>query len=184
MKEYRQLIIDCVGTIPIHFFEEGNSYSLSCIMAMLPVSLRFPLQNIHIQQEDLVRRETESHITLACGLHTNDPSVLRKVILNHAPLHATLGSFNFFPPSETNPLDVLIVEVFSPDMKKFNMTLRNFPHTNGFNYHPHVTIAYMQPGTAEKYIHGYNPLRGLKLSFDSLTFSNHEKHKTVLSLKG
>ena len=49
--------------------------------------------------------------------------------------------------------DVLKFDIISPDLKKLNKALvEKFPYKNDYpDYTPHMTIAYLKPGTGEKY---------------------------------
>jgi 2'-5' RNA ligase len=134
--------------------EEKPKYDYGCVMSYF----EFPeMQDLHnkIEKEDLLEEdkslETEPHVTLLYGLHSDeieDDEVMKSVnkdeIKNLKLIN--LSAFN------NKDADVLKFDVEGDGLYSNNQNLTKFPHTNEYDYHPHATVAYLKPGTAEKYI--------------------------------
>ena len=95
--------------------------------------------------------EKESHITLLYGLHENvtceDVKPYLLPLMEYKAMLYNVSSFS------NEKFDVLKSDIKSSAMKKTNKLLRdNLPHDDLHDeYHPHMTIAYLKPGTAKKY---------------------------------
>jgi hypothetical protein len=48
----------------------------------------------------------------------------------------------------------------------------------------HCTVAYLKPGTAEKYLEMDNPLEGTEILIDEIVFSNQDGETTIIKLEG
>jgi 2'-5' RNA ligase len=80
--------------------------------------------------------------------------------------------------------DVLKFDVDSEDMHKMNAKFKKFPHTNNFpDYHPHVTIAYLKPKTADKYIKKMKGMEDMPIKLDKLVYSKPDGDKKTYELK-
>ncbi len=127
-------------------------------------------------------RETEPHITVLYGLHTEDPAEVAAVLENAGPIEATIGKVSIFKGKDA---DVVKLEVTSPDLAKMNAKLsKALDFTNKFpEYTPHVTIAYVKPGEGKKYVGKSVPgLTGETIPFDRVTFSDTNETKTPIAL--
>lgn len=80
--------------------------------------------------------------------------------------------------------DVLKINVYSPDLDHDNAVLKQLPNTNNFPvYNPHVTVAYLKPGTGEKYLHLSNPMQGREVTMGGFVFSDPDKKYSYLPLR-
>jgi 2'-5' RNA ligase len=129
-------------------------------------------------------REATPHITIKYGLHTNDAEDVAKVLTGQKPVQVYFGKTSIFAGSETGAnYDVLKVEVFSPELQALNQLLsERLDHTTSHPvYKPHVTIAFLKPGQAEKYIDsGF--LDDEEFAFNSVIFSSSEGKRTSIYL--
>lgn len=123
--------------------------------------------------------ETEPHITALYGLTSDSQGPVVTVCREFGPIRATLGKIEAF----SNPdYDVLKITVDSSELVKVNEALKKLPHENDFpTYRPHLTLAYLKPGTAEKYV-GSDIFSGTALIFDSLVFSDSQKNRRTIQL--
>lgn len=138
--------------------KKGDSYEYGCAM----LYFKFPdINKIHdaINPKDVYEEEgdrtfgfeNEPHTTLLFGLH---PEVTAEQIME------TVDSFTFGPCTihnaslfENEKYDVLKFDVSGPNLHECNRALKQYPYTNSFpDYHPHLTIAYLQPGTGKRYV--------------------------------
>lgn len=95
--------------------------------------------------------EKESHVTLAPCLDSDvDINKLKELLLPLKEYKCILNNISIF---ENDNYDVLKADVKCPNMHKtYNKIKENFElHSAYKKYHPHMTIAYMQKGMADKY---------------------------------
>lgn len=93
----------------------------------------------------------ESHVTLAPCLDSDvDINKLKELLLPLKEYKCILNNISIF---ENDNYDVLKADVKCPNMHKtYNKIKENFElHSAYKEYHPHMTIAYMQKGMADKY---------------------------------
>lgn len=135
---------------------EKPTYDFGCVM----VYFDFPkMANLHskIDREDLFEDgekslETEPHVTLLYGLHSDeieDKDVM-KAVDKSIIKDLKLCNISAFKNEER---DVLKFDVKGEGLSENNENLKKFPFTSDYpEYHPHATVAYLKPGTSEKYI--------------------------------
>lgn len=95
--------------------------------------------------------EKESHVTLAPCLDSDaDLAKLKELLLPLKEYKCILNNISIF---ENDDYDVLKADVKCPNMHKtYNKIKENFElHSTYREYHPHMTIAYMQKGVSDKY---------------------------------
>jgi hypothetical protein len=176
-----------------------EGYDYSCVMVDIPepqagkvkeFSAKIPDKDMPeesaIQSDGAKKgggRETEIHVTALFGLHTNSADEVRKLLENEPPIKVKLGKTGMFPASEKRASDVLWVGVTSPDLHRINKKLRdNLEFTSNFtDYKPHLTVAYLKPGAAEKYT-GKTVVDG-EFVINELVFSSKSGKHTIIKLK-
>jgi 2'-5' RNA ligase len=166
----------------------GQTYDFGCVM----LYFNFPeIKKIHeiIDPEDIFHEdgdrsfglEDEPHTTLLYGLHDGVSSEDVEGVLEH---------FNFGTCSIENAslfdnpqYDVLKFDVSGPSLHEANKELAEFPHTNNFpDYHPHLTIGYLKPGTGKKYT---EKLKGVSYNLkpEYVVYSKPNGDKDKLKIK-
>lgn len=127
-------------------------------------------------------REYEPHVTVLYGLSNElTAEQLKNALKDVPPIEIALGKTSIF---ENEKYDVLKVDIVSDQLHKVNKLLQDKFDTPGQtfkDYKPHATIAYMKKGEASKYA-GDTSLEGIKLTFDSLTFSTNKGEKIKIEL--
>lgn len=135
----------------------GNTYKYGCAM----IYFDFPeMEKLHsmIDPNDIFEDdedktyglEDEPHCTLLYGLH-------KEVTLDE--VNEIINRFEFGPCEihnaslfENEKYDVLKFDVKNENLNKCNEKLCELPYTTDFpDYHPHMTVAYLKPGTGKKY---------------------------------
>jgi hypothetical protein len=136
-------------------------------------------------------RESEPHITVRYGLHTDDPRPVVDVLKDCAPIRYTLGAVSIFVVDDNDSqrggdqYDVVKVDVESPGLVELNRRLGILPCTDTHpTYHPHVTIAYVKPGLGRKYAGSADFSKQLSAKASEVVFSNREGAKTFIPLAG
>lgn len=125
-------------------------------------------------------KENEPHVTLLYGLH-HDKEVLNEVknILSTFTFNTLIS--NNIGLFENEEFDVLKLEVEDRNLRSINKELKQLDHTSKFiKYNPHLTIAYLKPGSGEKYLrlfkeYGFN-IFYLKPSH--VVYSHPDKNKS------
>ena len=162
---------------------EGRTYSYGCVMLYLPESANEFLKKIQegidkddIQTDDGLGLETESHLTLLYGLHSDiEDSDIEKTVKDFSNPEITLNKLSSFNNPE---YDVLKFEVTNKELNKMNEILKEFPHTSSFpDYQAHVTVAYLKPGTAKKYIKTLPENESLTIRPDKIVYSKADGEK-------
>lgn len=173
-------------SLPIEYTEDcvKELHTYATTQVVLPAAEAQKLPGIEIAPEDLTDKgyEKVAHITVKYGLHEDNVAKVRRVIEDEPPARVRFGRTDYF--SAPN-YDVLYVSVDSPDLARLNQLLtNNLANTTTHNtYTPHVTLAYLKSGTAEKYLQA-NPLEGLQMVFDTIEFRDRVGSLTNIELLG
>lgn len=171
--------------------------------ASTQINLPKPLANAvlevgkRIAKSDLAEKglETEPHVTVKYGIHSDNPVSVRGIVSGEVPMEGRLGRLGVF---ETPEADVLYAEVQSrgDGLARLNRKLTaGVENTETYpEYKPHVTIAYLKKGAGKKYLLEVDadgvatgkpwPLQGAQFSSDSVVFSPSSGKPTRIKLKG
>lgn len=109
------------------------------------------------KEDDSYGLEKNPHVTLLYGLHSDDIDDNEVMDSINTDNFTDLILYNISAFKNDN-FDVLKFDIRYPTrggsfLTKANNILKEFPHTSSFpDYHPHSTVAYLKPGTSEKYI--------------------------------
>lgn len=127
--------------------------------------------------------ETEPHVTLKYGLHSDDPAEVVAALAGEPRISLSLGECTLFEANEARPYDVLKIDVDSPDMVRlFEKIKASVPNTEKWpEYHPHATIAYLKPGMGKKYI-GASAVTGQAVKVSDVVFSARDGKRSVIPL--
>lgn len=175
--------------------KEGQSlYSKSSTQVTLAPEDAAPIQQFvkSIPEADIytdpkdptVGRETESHITALYGITNNNVAAVQKALRGVGPITVTLGETSLFKNAD-KPYDVLKVEIDSPQLKAVNKLLKKgTKNSSDFpNYTPHLTLAYIKKGQADKYA-GSDMFAGKEITFNSLQFKGKDGQTVDVPLTG
>lgn len=137
--------------------KKTDTYEYGCAM----LYFNFPeIKKVHavIDPKDLYEEqddrtfgiEDEPHTTLLYGLHSEvTPQTIRNVLDNFTFGKCIIGNASLF---KNEKYDVLKFDVAGPNLHSANRLLAKYPHTTSYpDYHPHLTVAYLQPGKGERY---------------------------------
>jgi 2'-5' RNA ligase len=173
----------------------GSEYDYSSTQFNLPKELsekiiRWAVENI--PEENIVYDsvdpgtkgiQLESHVTLKYGLLTDNFEEVQKALEGEKAPHIKFGKTHFFEP-EGKDYDVVIIVVESEDLQNLNKKLCDavkHEDTQGSEYHPHVTVAYVKKGLGKNY-DGKDIITGEEIDLDVLVFSPKEGEKRELEL--
>jgi len=95
-------------------------------------------------------KETEPHVTLLYGLHSNvKPQIVQQILDNIHFGDIQLQNVSVFQ----NPdYDVLKMDAIGNGLDKANSILKKLPNSNEYDeYNAHMTIAYLQKGKWQQY---------------------------------
>jgi HK97 family phage portal protein len=130
-------------------------------------------------------RESEPHITVKYGLHTQDFSEVTAALEAEAPVEVEFGDTSVF---RADGYAVIIVTVESDGLRRLNARLsQSLEHTDTHpEYVPHVTVAYVK---ADKYqealaLRAQDFMTGSEATFDRITFSNQNGARSTINLMG
>jgi 2'-5' RNA ligase len=127
-------------------------------------------------------REDESHITVIYGLDSKDFEAVKVSLKDVKQFSVTLNKTSLFWNDKR--YDVLKIDINSPALQKLHFKLREeFKVKKSFpEYCPHMTLAYLKKGYAEKYID--EDYSDISFVVDTLVFSDNENKKTSIKLNG
>jgi len=96
--------------------------------------------------------EFEPHVTILYGIHNNVTiSDLQRYLIPPHEVEVTMTNISVF---ENNEFDVVKFDIESPELVTINRELRDeIDYTETYpDYHPHMTLCYVKPGTGKKYV--------------------------------
>jgi hypothetical protein len=94
--------------------------------------------------------EDKPHVTILYGFHeTIRPKHIEKTVKPLRPIPMKVVDLSYF---ESEDYDVLKFDIEGNYLRSLNEAYAKFPHTTDYpEYHPHMTVAYLKKGTANKY---------------------------------
>lgn len=145
-----------------------GTYKYGCVMGYLPSNTAHAIVNFNktlIPDEVLYfdptgketfGRELEPHITIKFGLtKTYTKEEMQQLLSGIDPFYIKIQKIDLFQ----NPLfDVVKFNVEGdPELYKFRDVLDKLPNADEHKeYHPHMTLAYVQPGQGPRYVRKSN----------------------------
>ncbi len=166
-----------------YLYEGTGPKEYSVLMAPLPkFAIKYvkPLWDL-ISKADLLDDgiETEPHITIKYGLHTDSYHPVKSLLHGERPFNVTLGKTSIFKNEE---FDVVKLSVYGNELFKLNALVSELPHTDTYpDYKPHLTIAYVKSGCGDKYA-GIDDVDGMVVTFSELVFSDKFRNTTFIDL--
>lgn len=159
---------------------DGN-YTYGCIMACVDKEIQRPglnMANIYYGEDNDKGIEDEQHVTLLFGIHSdvNYDDVIMFLQNIKMPLLQLTGISTFNNPE----FDVVKYDVKCPEFHLYNKLIQlQFPFTSNFpDYVPHMTIAYMNPGTGNQYKKQFK--ENIVLPVSKWIYSESNKKKTAI----
>ena len=173
------------GVVPEKLSDNNIRNKYGCLMTQLDIPLWKDIVGMidpeDVYNEDDLGIEENPHVTILFGLHTDtvDPKemVSKMGEINKIPMKIVgLSSFE-----DTNrPYDVVKFDVESDELRNLNQKVKEYPHTNEFDYNPHLTVAYVKKGTGIKYHGDLN--KHAEVIGDRLVYSHPSGKKDVWEL--
>jgi 2'-5' RNA ligase len=194
LMESSSPVKESVGVSPLAF--PGGNFAMRELAAALNTSsvmakLKPPLADVirdlvlNLPSADVLRPELEPHVTIAASLLTDDVDSVVSFVRDEGPFLVTIGELSVFPADGDRQSDVLKLDVSSDVLNSLHLRLKTairnlqtYP-----TYKPHITLAYMRPGTASKYA-GRCALTGQRFYVSDVVFSDSNKQHTIISLTG
>lgn len=131
---------------------ESGPYEYGCVMLYLDfdnthLTSTIADKDIYNDENGRFGKETEPHVTLLYGLHSNvTPQIIQQLLDRIKFDDITLNNISIFSNSD---YDVLKFDAAGVGLKEANELLMKLPNSNDYpNYHPHMTVAYLNKGTA------------------------------------
>lgn len=131
-------------------------------------------------------RVTDPHITLFHGCGDSDQETVRSILKDMPPAKYTLGSLFTFNAGDDGSVP-LCAKVYSSALEGINTRIKEaLPEANQTypQYSPHVTLAYMAPDMAKKYLSDRafsQSLTGQSGLLDQACFTDSAKTKTPVA---
>ena len=134
---------------------ESGPYEYGCVMLYFDfdetqMSSIIDDKDIYDDGSGKYGKETEPHVTLLYGLHSNvTPQIVQQILDNVHFGDISLTNVSVF---ENGEYDVLKMDASGDGLDKSNHLLMKLPNSNEYpDYRPHMTIAYLQRGRWQAY---------------------------------
>jgi 2'-5' RNA ligase len=164
--------------------EGEKKYSYNCVMLYLKANkVQWKVLQKEIDDEDVYTEPKDStygridsddiHCTILFGIHSDVPDKdVEDIIDTIKQPKIEIKNISSFENSDL--YDVLKFDVKSSDLTKFNKEFAKLPHTNEFDYHPHITICYVKKDKASKYIKKLKDKFDLNVVVDKIVYSKSD----------
>ena len=141
-----------------------------------------------IAEEDLAGRGLNTgphHITLRYGVQGEAISAIEALLATQGTIAATLCATSCFPPSATRDVAVIIATIECPELHVLHQRLGEVIEfvEPTFAYEPHVTVAYVRPEVAEKYV-GNQITAGHTFVITEVVIRTQSRDEMIVTLNG
>lgn len=135
----------------------GNLYGFGCVMIYPLINSWNGITSI-INKNDVYEPtanfgiEDKPHITLLYGLHNNvTEDDVFEILKDYTDIDIEI-SINGIDIFENDKFDVVKLNINCPILFEINERLKELPHTSDYpDYSPHMTISFVNKGSADKY---------------------------------
>lgn len=135
-----------------------------------------------IDPSDLLKLDDWPHVTIRYGFHDGNSDTLKTLLSQERFAWVKLGRVSLF---QNEKEDVLKIDVEGNQLHSMNRLLGIAPNTKTHSeYHPHLTIAYLKPGTGHKYLHRFAAeiLTGTELMLHRVIVADSQRNKEEVLL--
>ncbi len=129
--------------------------------------------------------ESEPHVTIRYGF-TDGTDPIEHYLRAQQPVTLQFGrTFAFDPTESSDDASVIYVALDAPALTQMNRQLKGIGEWRpaNFPYKPHLTIAYVDPEFASRYV-GLDNLEGLKQESNHAVISTADGQQTIVPLTG
>jgi len=138
--------------------KSGDIYPYGCVM-IYPNVENWDETTSMISPNDVYKTaprygiETDPHVTLLYGLHPDVTKEDVKRVVNRFKKRKFNIKVDGIGKFDENKFSVVKLNIDSNILHQMNAELKKLPHTNKYqDYEPHMTIAYVKPGRADRYL--------------------------------
>jgi 2'-5' RNA ligase len=162
------------------FIKENNNQSAYGYVS-IPVDIDLESLKSKIDPKDLSERgfSDNPHITLLFGLHDEvEAHDIMNIVAHYDTFDIEVNGIDIFENEEFDVLKLNVV--LSKELKSINKLLSILPHTNDYDYSPHITIAYLKKGTGKKYID--KDYKKTLTGLNKVIYSDKDRNKEVFKI--
>lgn len=137
-----------------------------------------------INKAHLKELEDYPHITVKCGLKTNDVHKVAGILGTFKPIRVMFGHTNIFMADDFRDTDCVKIDVYGESIRRMWRKLNLLPNDSIYqSYQPHCTLGFIEAGYGMGYI-GTNPIIGEKVILDRVVFSPVIGDKKYITCNG
>ena len=135
----------------------------------------------NINSEDIIRIEKEPHVTVLYGFTKEEEYFnIRRDIETLPIFNIRIGNISVF---DNEDWDVLKFDIISEDLIDIHEFLKeNYTNNVTRPYSAHMTIAYLEKGTSNKYLNLEQSITGTKVEVKNMFYCHNEKYKLEIPL--
>ena len=173
-----------------------DKHKYGCVMLYMDISKDWWGERINeIDKDDIYNSDdkdeygttpiSEVHVTLLYGLHGSIPdSDVEKIIDTLIEPEIKLKKISSFTNDKFDVLKFDVVGDSKNKLGKMNTKFTKLPHTTDYpNYTPHITIGYLKPNTAKKYIKTLSKDELLSITPNKIVYSKVDGTKKSYKFK-
>ena len=139
--------------------KSGDLYDYGCVMIYPKISNWKEItsiikeEDVYLPEDPTYGRETNPHVTLLYGLHSNVTKEDIENVINKFKNKTIDIQIDGIGKFDNEEYSVVKFNVVSPILFEINKELTKLPHTSDYpDYKPHMTISYVKKGEADKYL--------------------------------
>lgn len=153
-------------------------YKYGCVMVSIPthsdLGQKISAMQDRIDPEHLRAKgiEKEMHVTVRYGF-SGDNTPIQSYLTKQPPVNIKLGkTFAFDPTEHSDGAAPVCIKIESRELNRMNAELGDHGKwkEQDFDYHPHITLAYVDPEHAHEYV-GWDDVEGEALEIPSAIIS-------------
>jgi hypothetical protein len=174
--------------------EGSGGHDYGCVMLFLPIDKKWwdkltgdiddkDIYNPEGERDYGIQPHDEAHVTILYGIHGDVPDKdVEELIEKMSAPEVTLKDISIFDNADKG-FDVLKFDVKGKQLHDMNDMFKELPYTNDYpDYHPHVTIAYLEAGTGQKYADELG-VDALELKPNKIVYSKPDGTKKEYTVK-
>jgi len=180
-RKLRELLVteDALGLVANMVANKDLSVAMATVDDSVILKAIKKLQ-ARLDPDDVLKIEDIPHVTVRYGFLEDSLESVKLIAEQYSKIGGRLGKLSLF---ENEGVDVLKFDVDSPRLHDLHGHLGIIPSEDTYQeYQPHLTVAYLKPGTGKYYVDQLVGLRGREFLLKEIVFSTPDEETTKILL--